>query len=66
MRAELQIVSHDFGSAFDLINQQGLLYKLKSMGIGGPVFNVYNFLLIDVETSVNLSLWSLVFLKALF
>ena len=40
-RAESRIVSLDFISAFDLVNHQGLLYKLKSMGPGEPVFNIF-------------------------
>ena len=39
--AESRIVSLDFSSAFDLINHLGFLYKLKSMGVGGPVFNIF-------------------------
>ena len=39
------IVSLDFSPAFDLVNYQGLLNKLKSIGIGRPVFNIIkNFL----------------------
>ena len=39
-RAESRVVSLDFSSAFDLVNHQALLYKLKLMGVGGPVFNI--------------------------
>ena len=39
-RAESRVVSFNFSFAFD-VNHQGLLYKLKSMGIGGPIFNIF-------------------------
>ena len=39
-QAEAWVVSLDFSSAFDSVNHQDLLYKLKSMGVGGPVFNI--------------------------
>ena len=38
--AEARVISHDISSAFDLVNHDGLLYKLKSLGVGGPTFNV--------------------------
>ena len=38
---ESRIVSLDFSSAFDLVNYQCLLHKLKSMRLGGSVFNIY-------------------------
>ena len=38
--AESRVISLDFSSAFDLVNHQALLYKLKSMGVGGPIFDV--------------------------
>ena len=54
------IVFLDFNSAFDLVNHQGFLYKLKLMCVGGPVFNIFkNFYLIVnnefwlMETSAN-------------
>ena len=40
-RAESRIISLDFSSTFDLVNHQGLLYKLKSIDIGGHVFNIF-------------------------
>ena len=33
------IVRFDFSAAFDRVNHQGILYKLCSMGIGGPVLS---------------------------
>ena len=41
-----RIVSLDFSSAFDLVNHQGFLYKLKSIGVGGLVFNIFEDFLI--------------------
>ena len=42
---EARALSLDFGSAFDLVNHEGLLYKIKSYGTGGAIFNVFqNFL----------------------
>ena len=38
-RAESRIISIDFRSTFDLVNQD-LLYKSKSMGVGGSFFNI--------------------------
>ena len=40
-RAESRLVSLDFNSVFNLVNHQGLFYKLKSMSVGGLVFNVF-------------------------
>ena len=46
--AEARVISLDISSAFDLVNHDGLLYKLKSLGVGGPTFNVLiTFFLID-------------------
>ena len=36
-RAESRIVLLYFSSAFDLVNDQGFLYKSKLMGVGRPV-----------------------------
>ena len=33
--------SINFSSVLDLVNQQSLFYKLKSMGIGGPILNIF-------------------------
>ena len=35
------IISLDFSSAFNLVNHQGLLFKLKSIGVGEPVCNIF-------------------------
>ena len=40
-QAKLRIVSLDFNSDFDPVNHQDLLYKLKSMGVGVTVFNIF-------------------------
>ena len=40
-RAESRVVSLDFSSAFDLVNHQALLFKLRLMGIGDLLFNVF-------------------------
>ena len=45
--AESRVVSLDFSSAFDLVNHQALLYKLKSVGVGGVVFDVLKEFLSD-------------------
>ena len=43
--SEIRVLSLDFSSAFDLVNHEALLYKLKLIGVGGPIFNVFkNFL----------------------
>ena len=38
---ELRIVSFKFNFAFNLVNHHGLLHKLKSIGIGGAVLNIF-------------------------
>ena len=47
-RVESRVVSLDFSSAFGLVNHQDLLFKLKLMGIGGPLFNVFKEFLNNV------------------
>ena len=37
---EARIVQIDFSAAFDRVNHQGILYKLCSVGIGGPVLSL--------------------------
>ena len=38
--AEVRVVQLDFSAAFDRINLSGLIYKLKSVGVGSPVLSV--------------------------
>ena len=40
-RAESRVISLDFSSSFDLVNHQARLFKLRLMGICGPLFNVF-------------------------
>ena len=37
---EARIVQIDFSAAFDRVNNQGILYRLSSVGIGGSVLSV--------------------------
>ena len=37
---EARIVQVEFGAAFDRVNQQGILYKLCSVGIGCSVLSI--------------------------
>ena len=41
MQAETSVVYLDFSYAFDSVNHQGLLHKLKIICIGGHVFNIF-------------------------
>ena len=41
---EARIVQIDFSAASDKVNHQRILYKLRSVGIGGPVLSI----LIDI------------------
>ena len=34
------VVQHDFSAAFDRVNHSGLIYMMKSVGVGGPVHSV--------------------------
>ena len=38
---EVMIVQIDFSAAFDRVNHQGFLYKLRSVGIGGSVLSTF-------------------------
>ena len=38
--AEVRVVQLDFSAAFDRVNHSGLIYKLKSVGVGHPVLSV--------------------------
>ena len=51
-RFQSMIVSLDFSTAFDLVNYQDVLYKLKSMGSCGPVFNILNNILTNHQQHV--------------
>ena len=42
---EARIVQIDFSAAIDRVNQQGILYKLCSVGIGGSVLSILSQLL---------------------
>ena len=35
-----RIVQIDYSAAFDMVNHQGILYRLCSMGIGGSVLSI--------------------------
>ena len=40
MGQEARIVEIDFSAAFDMVNHQGILFKLCSVGVGGSVLSV--------------------------
>ena len=40
-RQEARIIQIDFSAAFDWVNNQGILYKLCSVGIGGSVLSIF-------------------------
>ena len=54
-RAESRIVSLDFSFTFHLVNHLGLLYKLKSMGIGESVFNIFKDFLTNPQQCVSVN-----------
>ena len=49
---EAKIVQIDFSAAFDRVNK-GLLFKLKSVGIGGSIFSVIHQFLTDRKQCVS-------------
>ena len=51
--SEARVLSLDFSSAFDLVNHEALLYKLKVAGVGGPIFNVLKNFLSERRQRVN-------------
>ena len=44
---DARIVQIDFSAAFDRVNHQGILYKLRSVGIGGSVLSILTQFLSD-------------------
>ena len=34
------MIGHDFSSAFDCVNHEALIFKLRQMGIGGAFLNI--------------------------
>ena len=50
---EANIVQIYFSAAFDKVNHKGLLFKLKSVGIGGSVFYVIHQFLTDRKQCVS-------------
>ena len=40
MGQEARIVQIDFSETFDRVNHQGILFKLRSVGVGGSVLSV--------------------------
>ena len=61
---ESYIVQLDFSAAFDRVSRSGLLFKLKSIGVGGSVLSIWREFLsnrrqrvvVDGATSVGFSL----------
>ena len=37
---EVRMIGLDFSAAFDRVNHNALLYKLRQLGVGGPFFNI--------------------------
>ena len=56
--AEARIVQIDFSTAFDRIDHQGILYKLCSVGIGGPVLSILAQYLSNRSQHVMVYGWS--------
>ena len=50
---EVKIVQIDFSAAFDRVNHKGLLFKLKSVGIGSSIFSVIHQFLNDRKQCVS-------------
>ena len=50
---EAKIVQINFSAAFDRVNHKGLLFKLKSVGIGGSIFSVIHEFLTDRKQCVS-------------
>ena len=47
------IVQLDFSAAFDRVSNSGLLFKLKSIGVGGSVLSICTTFLSDHRQSVG-------------
>ena len=52
-RAESRVVALYFSPAFDVVNHQVLLFKLRLMGIGCPLFNFFKEFLTDRKQHVT-------------
>ena len=56
-RAESRLISFYFSFAFNLVNHQGILNKLKTISIGGPIFKSFKdffFIIFSIANSFNL------------
>ena len=49
---ETRLVSLDFSAAFDTINHEGLIFKLRSVGVGGKVLSILTEFLCDRQQRV--------------
>ena len=50
---DAKIVQIDFSAAFERVNHKGLLFKLKSVGMGGSIFSVIHQFLTDRKQCVS-------------
>jgi len=50
---EAKLVQIDFSAAFDRVNHEGLLFKLRSVGVGGSFFSVIQQFLTDRRQCVS-------------
>ena len=50
--SEARLIGLDFSAAFDRVNHQALIYKLKQLGIGGPFLNILTEFLTDRKQRV--------------
>lgn len=51
---EARLVQLDFSAAFDRVNHRGLLYKLRSLGVGGSMLRIVEHFLTDRKQRVIL------------
>ena len=49
---ESRLVSLDFSAAFDTVNHKGLIFKLKSVGVGGSILSILSEFLTDRQQRV--------------